>query len=86
MGQVINLSPLALDAMGDSRVMKAWAKASAALFEAKPAGVITITNKSEAEALMSLGLVKPVTYQGHPVMNRYRVPRSVAFVSEKPRP
>lgn len=82
MGMAINLSPLAVKAMGDRSVMRAWAEASIALFDAKPAGVLTIISKKDADALVAFGLVKPVTYQGHPVLNRYRVPRSVAFISE----
>lgn len=78
----INLSPLALDAMGDRRVMKAWMKVTADMFEAKPQNVVTITSKKDARALADFGLIKPVTYMGQPVLNRYRVPRSVAFISE----
>lgn len=78
----INLSPLALDAMGNRRLMKPWAQVTAAMFEAKPQNVVTITSRKDAEAMIAFGLIKPVTYMGQPVLNRYRVPRSVAFISE----
>jgi hypothetical protein len=81
--KAINLSPLALDAMGDKRVMKAWARVTMDMFEAKPQNVVTITGKKDAKALMGFGLIKPVTYAGQPIQNRYRVPRSVAFISEE---
>lgn len=83
MGQAINLSPLAVKAMGDRSVMKAWMQVTVDMFEAKPANVVTIQKKRDAEALIAFGLVKPVTYMGHTIAQRYRVPRSVAFISEE---
>lgn len=84
MAQAINLSPLALQAMGDTKVMRAWAEVSRDLFDAKPAGVVCIENRKAAAALVDYGLVRPVTYLGQPVANRFRVPKSVAFISTEP--
>ncbi len=83
MTQAINLSPLAFKAMRDRSVMKVWAQVTMAMFTAKPANVVTIQKKRDAEAWIAFGLVKPVTYMGQPVAQRYRVPRSVAFISEE---
>ena len=86
MAQAINLSPLALDAMVSMRraEQKTWLQVTMDMFDAKPVGVVSISNKKAAANLVAMGLIKPVTYLGVQVAERYRVPKSIAFISVEP--